>query len=286
MTSPPAFRPRGPNGPPPADSAGGGVSAILLAAGYGTRLYPVTKDCPKALLPLGPGVVLDWILAGVQGVPGLSRVVLVTNHRFVQQFDAWSQQRHVPLDVVDDGTSTPESRLGAIRDLLLGLTRVEPHDDVLVLGTDNLFAWSLADFVAFAAAKRPAMTVALRTVRSPQDASRCAVVELDPQGRLLRCIEKPASPFSLTVGLCVYYIPASCRGRLEEFVTCGGDVDAPGYFAEWLVKQEAVYGFMTAGEWFDIGSHETYQHAVQWWSHLPSLPVYHTAAGRTTRQTP
>ena len=246
------------------------ISAILLAAGYGTRLYPLTKNRPKALLPLGRGVVLDRILSGVQSVPGLSRVILVTNHRFVRQFAAWSQQRRAPLEVVDDGTATPETRLGAIRDLLLGLTRVEQHDDALVLGTDNLFTWSLVDFVAFAKTKRPAVTIALRTVRSRQEASRCAVVELNGDGRLVHCVEKPAQPASLTVSLCVYYIPASSRGRLEEFVKRGGNADAPGYFVEWLVKQEAVYGFMTEGMWFDIGSQETYRRAVQQWRRLPS----------------
>jgi len=274
------------------------VSVCLLAAGYGTRLYPLTKDHPKALLPLGSGVtpppasgpkgrlsskgppsadevgggvILDWILDTVEAVPGLSKLVLVTNHKFFPQFEAWQRTHSRALELVDDGTSTPETRLGAIRDLMLGLAQVGACDDLLVLGTDNVFTWSLADFVAFAKRKRPSATVALRQATSLQAASRCAVVELDGAARLIRCVEKPASPFSSTVALCVYYFSQACRGRFEEFVRIGGNVDAPGYFIEWLVKQEPVYGFMTDGEWFDIGSKESYQEAVQRWSRLAPL---------------
>ena len=257
------------------------LSVVLLAGGYGTRLYPLTKACPKALLPLGDGpatttarwgrrdparggderLVLDWIWAGVQTIPGLTGAVLVSNHLFKEQFARWRQQRRASVEVVDDGTATPEARLGAMRDLLLALARVGAEDDVLVLGTDNLFTWSLAEFVEFGKSRRPNASVALRLAASVEQARQCGVVEQDREGRLVRCVEKPATPPSLTISLCVYYIPASCRHRVEEFVRAGGNADAPGYFLEWLVKQEHVYGWMAAGEWCDIGSLETY-HAV------------------------
>jgi len=246
------------------------VSAILLAAGYGTRLYPLTKDCPKALLPLGQGVVLDAVVDAVETVPGVSRIVLVTNHRFVGQFQAWQAKRGKAIDLVDDGTSTPETRLGAIRDLLLGAARVGRTDDLLVLGTDNLFTWSLADFAAFARTKRPATTIALRQVASIEEARRYGVVQVDPKGRVIRCTEKPAHPTSLTVASCVYYFPPAIRGALEAFVQYKGKVDAPGYFLEWVVGQEPVYGMMTTGAWFDIGSPESYQDVVKRWSGLAS----------------
>jgi len=243
------------------------MNAILLAAGYGTRLYPLTKDCPKALLPLGKGVVLEIIVEALTGVPGVSRVALVTNHRFIGQFQAWQSRRPVKLELIDDGSTTPETRLGAIRDLRLGLEQVGLDDDVLVLGTDNLFTWSLADLVAFAQSKRPASTVALRQTSSLEEACRSAVVEVDAEGWLVHCVEKP-DPAHLSprppcwVALCVYYFPTPCLGRVDEFVRLGGNVDAPGYFIEWLVKHDRVYGFLTQGGWCDIGSQETYQRAV------------------------
>jgi len=249
------------------------VSAVLLGAGYGTRLYPLTQDRPKALLGLGGQgrVVLDWIWSAVQTVPDLSTAVLVSNHRFAGQFEDWRRKRGASLEVLDDGTSTPKTRLGAIRDLLLALARIAPQEDVVVLGTDNLFTWSLAEFAAFGRRWRPAVTIAVDKVDSLERAKQCGVVEQDPQGRLIRCVEKPAAPNSLTVSLCVYYIPDSCRVRLEEFVQGGGNADAPGYFLEWLVPREPVYGFMAAGKWFDIGSVEAYQYVSAHWSEFVPL---------------
>jgi len=244
------------------------LSAVLLAAGYGTRLYPLTTDRPKALLPLGHAVLLDPVMDNLRAVPGLTSLVLVTNHRFAEQFRRWQAQRGLTLEVVDDGTAAPEVRLGAIQDLLLGLARVPVAHDVLVLGTDNLFTWPLTEFVRAAEARRPAATTALRRAPSREEARRYAVVELDPDGRVRRCAEKPAEPFSLLIGLCVYYLPAQIRHRVQDFLDQGGKGDAPGYFLEWLAAREPVYGVPTAGEWFDIGTPETYRQAVeQWLSH-------------------
>jgi glucose-1-phosphate thymidylyltransferase len=255
-----------------------GINVILLAAGYGTRLYPLTKDCPKALLPLGTRVVLDVIVDALTGVPGVRRLALVTNHRFMKQLQAWQSRASIPLGLIDDGTLTPETRLGAIRDLRLGLDWVGLDRDVLVLGTDNLFTWSLADFAAFAHTKRPASTVALRQVRSAEEARRCAVVEVDAEALLVHCVEKPDPErlpprSSFWVALCVYYFPAPCLGRVDEFLRSGGSVDAPGYFIEWLVEHDRVYGFVTQGTWLDIGSQTAYRQAVQRWARLKPQEV-------------
>ncbi len=247
------------------------VGVVLLAAGYGTRLHPLTKDCPKALLPLGGGVVMDPMLEAVAGVPGVSKTILVSNHRFIEQFQAWQGKVSVTLELVDDGSVIPEQRLGAIRDLLLALSRIDPRDDVLVLGTDNLFTWSLDEFVAAAKAKRPSPTIAVYEVATFEEASQCGVVEMDRQARVLRCVEKPRQPASKTVGLCVYYFPAPMRGRINEFITTGGNGDAPGYFVEWLVQREPVYGFVAGGEWYDIGTTAAYHEAVRRWANRPSL---------------
>jgi len=241
------------------------VSVILLAAGYGTRLYPLTKDRPKALLDLGDRVILDPMIEGLRAIRRVSRIVLVTNHYFVKAFEAWRQQRRLDLEIVDDGTSTPETRCGAIRDLLLGLARVDACDDVLVLGTDNLFGWSVSDFVASAKTHAPAPSIAVGTVASEDEAKQYGVVKLDGNGRITQFVEKPAQPPSLTIALCVYYFPASTRGRIHEFVQRGGNVDAPGFFIEWLVKQDATYGVVMQGAWFDIGTPESYHQAVSQW---------------------
>ena len=242
------------------------VAVVLLGAGYGTRLYPLTKDTPKALLPIGERLLLDEIFEAVLQVPQRSTVTLVSNHVFAEQFRAWLKPQAVAVEVIDNGTQTPETRLGAIRDLWLALERVSPDDDALVLGTDNLFTWSLAEFVESARRHRPAASIAVYDVASKVEASRCAVVEMARDHRLTSCVEKPKDPKSLTVGLCVYFFPAPIRKQIETFIRSGGNIDAPGYFMEWLVAHEPVYGFPTHGEWFDIGSPEAYQEAVQRWA--------------------
>jgi glucose-1-phosphate thymidylyltransferase len=148
---------------------------------------------------------------------------------------------------------------------MLGLGRVDGRDDILVLGTDNLFDWSLKEMVLFAKDQVPSSTVAVRAVGSLKEASRCAVVELDDKAKLISCVEKPKEPASLIAALCIYYFPASIRQRLDEFINAGKNVDAPGFFIEWLSKQETVYGFMTKGEWFDVGSQESYDQVCRHW---------------------
>ena len=111
----------------------------------------------------------------------------------------------------------------------------------------------------FAQTRRPAVTVAAYRLRSKAQARKFAVVELDATGRLLRFVEKPARPASTTVAMCVYYLPSAARPRIAEFLTAGHPGDAPGYFVEWLVRREAVYGFVASGEWFDVGSHAVYR---------------------------
>lgn len=249
---------------PPSSPA---TSVVLLAAGYGTRLYPLTKNTPKALLPVDERVVLDLILDSIRQIPQRSKIVLISNRRFVDRFRAWQKKQDLAIEVLDDGTESAQTRLGAIRDLQLGLDRLPSTDDTLVLGSDNLFTWSLADFVQFGRAKRPAASVAVRQVVSREEAKKLGVATIDASGRMIRLTEKPAEPESLTIALCVYYFPAAVRQRIEEFIRSGGNVDAPGFFIEWLVKQEPVYGFPTTGEWFDIGSQESYDHVLRQWSH-------------------
>lgn len=261
------------------------VSVVLLAAGYGTRLYPLTKEQPKALLKLGRQTILDWMVEELATVPKLSQTVLVSNHRFAARFRAWQRRRRWSGQLLDDGSTSPDTRLGAIRDLQMALARIDPRDDVLVLGTDNVFAWSLADLVRAAKTVRPAATVAVRQVDSAEEARRCAVVSMARTQRLRDCVEKPAHPSSLTVALCIYYFPSAMRHRIDQFVREGGNADAPGYFIEWLVKQESVYGFMTQGAWFDIGTHESYRQAARQWADRTAHPSRSRSQRPTTHAT-
>ncbi len=240
------------------------LGVVLLAGGYGTRLYPLTLHQPKALLPLGQGVLLDALMEKVRALPSLAKIVLVTNHRFALAFDAWRRHTGARVTLVDNGTATPAQRLGAMRDLQLGWERA-PGGDVLVIGTDNLFSWSLGPFVRRAQRHRPAATVATWHVPCLQDASLYGVVQANRRGQIMRFEEKPARPSSRAIALCVYYFPAPMRPRVAQFLSeRRGQGDAPGRFVAWLTEQEPVYAAPARGQWFDIGSPDSYRQVLAW----------------------
>lgn len=247
-----------------------GVSVILLAAGYGTRLYPLTKHKAKAMLPLAGGVILDGVTRTLKDVPGLNTTVLVTNSVFAADFRRWQAERGNAVAIVDDGTATAETRLGAIRDLDLARKSVPAGDDLLVIGTDNLFEWSLGQFVRAAQAHRPHASNALWRAPSKESATQFGVVIRDRDERITTFAEKSASPPSADVSLAVYYFPAAMHARFGQFLAGGGNADAPGYFMKWLAGQEPVYGIMMPGAWYDIGSLKAYEEVQQDWTKVAS----------------
>jgi len=195
----------------------------------------------------------------------LSRTILVTNHQFAGHFRHWQARRSSSVEILDDGTETPESRLGAIRDLQRAWERGAAADDVLVLGTDNLLTGSLTEVLRAARLRRPAATVAVREVATLKEARQFGVAETDPDGRIIRWWEKPRRPPCRTIGLCLYYFPNPIRQQIQAYLAQGGLGDAPGQFLEWLVARQPVYAVMTQGVWFDIGSQEAYRQAVRYW---------------------
>ena len=240
-------------------------TVVLLAAGYGTRLYPLTKDRPKALLPLGQRVVLDALLESLASVPSVAGRLLVSNHTFAEQFRQWQRTRHADVRILDDGATSPETRLGAIRDLELAVTQGAATGDLLVLGTDNLFGWPLARFVDRAERFHPAPSVALWQAPSSEAATQFGVVTLDHTDRITTFVEKSPTPPSAVVALCVYYFPEPMLGAIRTFLGEGGNPDAPGYFIQWLVERGPVYGVTMAGSWYDIGTPESYHAMVNAW---------------------
>ena len=242
------------------------ITAVLLAAGYATRLYPLTKDRSKALLPLGRGVILDPIVQALAEVPGVRKRLLVSNHAFVESFRAWQRERRVPVEILDDGSKTPEQRLGAIQDVAFARQRTDAVDDLLILGTDNLFRWSLAEFVKQAQRHRPCASVALWEAPSADAATQFGVVKRDQTDRLIAFVEKSPQPPSREVALCVYYFPAAMCEDLQRFLDEGGSTDAPGYFIEWLVRHRTVYGVLMPGAWYDIGTPDTYRTVMEEWA--------------------
>jgi glucose-1-phosphate thymidylyltransferase len=234
------------------------VKALILAAGYATRLYPLTLDRPKALLPVGGKPMLDHLMEQLEQVEGLDEVYVVTNSKFAGAFREWAAARSgLPLRIIDDGTVDDDSKLGAIGDLDLTIREAELDDeDLIVLAGDNLFSESIAPFPVFALGKGgPALGVYdvgdLDTIR------RYSVIELDDDDRVTRLEEKPERPRSTLAGIALYFYPRSALRYVREYLEEGNNPDQPGRLVQWLYPRTAVYGWRVPGRWFDVGSKET-----------------------------
>lgn len=233
------------------------MKALILAAGYATRLYPLTLDRPKALLPVGGKPMLDHLMEQLEQVEGLDEVYVVTNSKFAEAFREWAAARSgLPLRIIDDGTVDDDSKLGAIGDLDLTIREAELDDDLIVLAGDNLFSESIAPFPVFALRKGgPALGVYdvgdLDTIR------RYSVIELDDDDRVTKLEEKPERPRSTLAGIALYFYPRSALRYVREYLKDGNNPDQPGRLVQWLYPRTAVYGWRVPGRWFDVGSKET-----------------------------
>lgn len=232
------------------------MRVVLLAAGFATRLHPLTLDRAKPLLDVGGRPVLSWILDRVLEGAEPSRVVLVTNHRFVDDFRAWAAEAPVEVEVLDDGTSTNEDRLGAIGDLALAVEHMGPSDEpVLVVAGDNLVDFDLGPGLAsFDAAAGPLVFV--RRVPEPVPSARYSEVLVEGD-RVTRFREKPEDPESPLSAICLHLYPSDLAEHLAAFRDESPDLDAPGHFLEWLSHRRTLYATPVSGPYHDIGNHQT-----------------------------
>jgi glucose-1-phosphate thymidylyltransferase len=227
------------------------MKAVVLAAGYATRLRPLTDTWAKELLPVGGRPIVDWILDAVDGVGSIDEVHLVTNHRKVAWFAEWAERRGVRVH--DDGTTSNDDRLGAIGDLRFVVDSAGLDDDLLVIAGDNLFEFSIADYESFWRSQGVASAVAVRDVGSLELATQYGIVSLDPAGRLVDFVEKPADPPSTLAATATYLFHRSHVPLLDAYLSAGNSPDQPGRFVEWLCRREPVFGWQFDGAWYDIG---------------------------------
>jgi glucose-1-phosphate thymidylyltransferase len=226
------------------------VQALILAAGYATRLRPLTDDRPKMLLPLAERPMLDYLVDRIREVPGVEEIHLVTNARFAGAFRGWA-----PADVVvhDDGTTSNEDRLGAIGDIAFAIQEGGLEgEDLLIVAGDNLIGYSLADFVDFWRAK-DGSAIAVREIDDRSLLTQYGVVELDGDDRVVGLEEKPAEPRSDFAATASYLYLGAHLALLPRYLEEGNLPDAPGNLMVWLYTREPVYGYRAAGEWYDIG---------------------------------
>ncbi len=231
------------------------MKAVLLAAGYATRLRPLTDELPKQLLPIAERPMLDWILDKVREVEEIAEVHLVTNSRFAPDFARWAEPHGIVVH--DDGTSTNEDRLGAVGDLHLTIERGGlADDDLLVLAGDNLFDFSLVEFIDFARGKGTASALAVYDCGDLELATHMGIVELDETGRVVYFVEKPSDPPSTLASTATYVFPREHVPLVGRYIGQGHPPDNIGSFVGWLARQKPVYGYRFDGRWYDIGNRE------------------------------
>ncbi len=243
------------------------MNVLILAAGYATRLYPLTRDFPKPLLKVGNKTILDHLVDQIRTVPEIEHALLITNHRFVDHFRRWaahkaatarqSRRVHTGLrfDIIDDGTASIDDRLGAVGDIQYAIARHAIADDLLVCAADNILQFPLEHFVGVYRAN-PVSHICVRAIEDVEDRKRRGIAVLNDGGRIVEFAEKPGCPKSHWGSLPLYIYPAAILPRIGEYLKSGGNPDAPGHFIEWLCGVEPVHAYKIQGSVLDIGNHE------------------------------
>lgn len=244
------------------------MKCILLAAGYATRLYPLTRDCPKSLLPIGNSNILEFIIHKIEQVDVIDHIYIVTNDRFMDQFKTWAEHysSSKKLSVLNDGTTTNENRLGAIADLQLVLDHEKIDEDILVLAGDNLFDFAVADFIAFFNSVGQDCITA-HELADQSALQRTGVIELDSRQKVTTFEEKPLQPKSNLAVPPFYIYRRETLPLIKQYLKEGNIPDAPGNFIPWLLKHNDVYAYKFQGKCYDIGTLESYQQACETFSH-------------------
>jgi glucose-1-phosphate thymidylyltransferase len=241
------------------------LQAVVLAAGYATRLYPLTLETPKPLLEVGGRPILERLLGQLDEVSSLELVYVVTNAKFAPQFRAFAAgwRGRLELEVVDDGTDTDETKLGAIGDLELVIREHGIDDDLLVAAGDSIFSGAELDGLAQLGLAKAAPVEAVYDVGNLEAVKRFSVITADEEGRIVGFEEKPAEPRTTLAGIALYFYPRSALPLVGQYLAEGNNPDQPGRLIEWLHTRTPVYVWPVPGRWFDIGSPETLEQAAR-----------------------
>ena len=235
------------------------MKALILAAGYATRLYPLTKEYPKPLLEVKGRPIIDYIVDRLVVVEALNEIIVVTNSKFISLFRKWARAKKIskPISFVDDLTSTLDDRRGAIGDMDFAITKKRIKDDLLVIGGDNLFNGDIRDFLSFAGSKAGSPVIGAYDIHNKGEARRYGVIRMDDRSRVVDFQEKPKKPASTLVAMCLYYFPKDKLGLVKKYVldkSTGNDTT--GSYIHWLKSRVEIYGFTFGGRWYDIGDHK------------------------------
>ena len=233
------------------------MKCLILAAGYATRLYPLTENFPKPLLEVAGKPILDWLIEDLDKTGKIDQYIVVSNHKFAPIFRKWADGRS-EITVIDDGTSTNETRLGAVRDIQLGISSCGIDDHLLVMAGENLLSFSLKEYLDYFEEKG---TTCIMRYFEPAAARlrKSGVVEVDSDGLILSMEEKPSEPKSHWCCPPFYIYRKEDLKLVDTGIEEGCGVDAPGSFIAWLCNRTAVHAWEMPGRRYDIGNLESYK---------------------------
>lgn len=234
------------------------MKCLILAAGYATRLYPLTENFPKPLLTVGDKTILDWLVDDIDRSGAVDEYVVISNHKFAQHFENWAKTKTQRVTVVDDGTSTNETRLGAVKDIQFAIDKLSLCDDMLVIAGDNVLDFSLTSFVAYAQEKKSSCVMRYYEPDSKK-LLKSGVVTLDENDRVLCMTEKSPTPATHWCCPPFYYYTKEDARLVQKGIDSGCGTDAPGSYIAWLCTQAAVHAMEMPGSRYDIGNLESYE---------------------------
>lgn len=234
------------------------MKCLILAAGYATRLYPLTENFPKPLLEVQGKTILDWLINDIDALNAVDEYIVISNHKFAHHFEKWADTKEQKITVVDDGTSSNETRLGAVKDIQFAIDKLSLDDDMLVIAGDNLLDFSLTEFIKYAKSKK-ASCIMRYYEANEQKLLKSGVVTIDENDRIIKMTEKSPTPETHWCTPPFYYYTKEDAKFVKDGIYSGCGVDAPGSYIEWLCKKTQVYAMEMPGKRYDIGNLESYQ---------------------------
>jgi glucose-1-phosphate thymidylyltransferase len=241
------------------------MKVIILAAGYATRLYPLTLNQPKPLLAVAGKPMVEYVLDNLSPIGGIDRIYVVTNAKFTDHFRKWAShyrdtKAKLEFTIVNDGSTDDTNKLGAIGDIHFVLKTQNVDDDVIIVAGDNLFSEKLSGFGEHCRARK-APVLALYDVGNLEEVKKYNSISVDGEGRITFFEEKPKNPTSSLTGIALYYYPKSTLPLIRQYIADGNNPDQPGRLVQWLYRRTPVYTWKVPGIWYDIGAKETLEEA-------------------------
>lgn len=234
------------------------MKCMILAAGYATRLYPLTENNPKPLLKIGEKTILDWLLEDIHASGLVDEYIVISNHKFVRHFENWAAAHPLPITIVDDGTSTNETRLGAVCDIQFAIDTLGLADDLMIIAGDNVLDFSLTHFIRYAQEKQTSCTMRYWE-DDPKRLSRSGVSEIGADEVLVSLEEKPAQPKSNWCTPPFYFYKAADVAKIRDAIADSCGTDAPGSLVAWMCRHSVLHSMEMPGSRYDIGNLESYE---------------------------